>query len=237
MKRINLSNEAKRDAEVGYEMTSSKSKVIYVDSEGRNVENEKRLKSTLETDIDALAARFTDGLADALISGDPEVDMEMVGLKLEGLKKVYLTPGNKVAYGVNRTEHLYNLDGSEKLARPEKVELANVAVEGVPLKMSGKLFPKKEALRKFIFTRSYQIRHVNGLTFDFLYDMARRLQEADSMMIIGAGPKGMGPVILSTGGTPYRAFLEGRVDDSGYALILRLTNLEMKGIPETETKE
>ena len=33
---------------------------------------------------------------------------------------------------------------------------------------------------------------------------------------------------MSNGGTSYRAFLEGRVDGDRYALILRLTNLELK---------
>jgi hypothetical protein len=36
---------------------------------------------------------------------------------------------------------------------------------------------------------------------------------------------------MANGGTPYRAFLEGRVEGDRYALILRLTNLELKEIP------
>jgi hypothetical protein len=35
---------------------------------------------------------------------------------------------------------------------------------------------------------------------------------------------------MSNGGTPYRAFLEGRVDGDKYALILRLTNMELKSM-------
>ena len=35
---------------------------------------------------------------------------------------------------------------------------------------------------------------------------------------------------MQTGGTPYRAFLEGRIQGDSYALILRLTNLELKSL-------
>jgi len=47
-------------------------------------------------------------------------------------------------------------------------------------------------------------------------------------MLLGAGPKGNGPVVMSQGGTAYRAFLEGRVDGECYCLALHLSNLEMK---------
>ena len=83
----------------------------------------------------------------------------------------------------------------------------------------------------FMFKKSYQVQHVNGLTFDFLYDMAKKLHEANAMMLLGAGAKGVEPLVMANGGTPYRAFLEGRVEGDRYALILRLTNLELKEIP------
>lgn len=74
------------------------------------------------------------------------------------------------------------------------------------------------------------MQHVNGLTYDFLFDMAKKLAEADAMMLVGGGQKGIEPLVMANGGTPYRAFLEGRVDGDKYALILRLTNMELKSI-------
>ena len=50
------------------------------------------------------------------------------------------------------------------------------------------------------------------------------------MMLVGGGQKGTDPLVMANGGTPYRAFLEGRVDGDKYALILRLTNMELKPI-------
>jgi len=50
------------------------------------------------------------------------------------------------------------------------------------------------------------------------------------MMLLGGGAKGNEPIVMAGGGTPYRAFLEGRVDGDKYALILRLTNMELKSV-------
>lgn len=86
------------------------------------------------------------------------------------------------------------------------------------------------AVKKFVFSRKYQIKHVNGLTYDFLYDMAKTLAESNALMFMGGGPKGIEPIILTTGGEPQRGFLEGRIDGNKYCLILHLTNLELKNI-------
>ena len=37
--------------------------------------------------------------------------------------------------------------------------------------------------------------------------------------------------MLDRNGTPYRGFLEGRVDGDKYLLLLHLTNLELKELP------
>jgi hypothetical protein len=84
-----------------------------------------------------------------------------------------------------------------------------------------------------------QVQHVNGLTYDFLYGIAKELEEKDSLMLVGAGPKSNQPLIFQRGGTPYRGFLEGRTQGEKYMLILHLSNMELKK-PETNpegTKE
>ena len=234
MRKIHISNEAKRDAEVAFGNNIRRPKPIYKSANGSVTANERRLRTTMATTDVALVATYGEGLADALISGDPEVDMELMGLKLESLKRVYITPDQKVAYGVTLSEHMFLADGTEKEVRPESSTAANIALEGMPLRWTGKLIPKDKAMRMFMFKKSYQVQHINGLTYDFLFDMAKNLAEANAMMLVGAGAKGVDPVVLSNGGTPYRAFLEGRVDGDKYALILRLTNLELKAIPTAE---
>lgn len=231
MRKINISNEAKRDAEVAFGTTFHREKTVYKTAAGSVSTNERRLKTTMATTDEALVSQYGEGLADALIAGDPEIDMERMGLKLEDLKRIYITPDQKVAYGVTINEHVYLPDGTEKEVRPETTTLANISLEGVPLRWTGKLIPKEKAMRMFVFKKSYQVQHINGLTYDFLYDIAKKLDDAKSMMLLGGGTKGNEPVVMSNGGTPYRAFLEGRVDGDKYVLILRLTNLELKEIP------
>lgn len=230
MRKINLSNDSKRDAEVAYGTSFHRPSPVYKTADGKRGQSERRVKATMSTTDEALLAQYGEGLADALIAGDPEVDMERFGLKVEGVKKVYITPGQKVAYGVTLNEHVYLPDGTEKEVRPEQNTTANISTDGIPIRWTGKLIPREKAMRMFMFKKSYQIQHVNGLTYDFLFDMAKKLAEADSMMLVGGGQRGIDPLVMANGGTPYRAFLEGRVDGDKYALILRLTNMELKSI-------
>lgn len=229
MRKINISNEAKRNAEVAFGTTFRRLTPVYKTDNGLRVVNERRVRASLSTADNALIARFGDGLADALIAGDPEIDMERFGMKMEGIKRVYLTSDSKVAYGIQLNEHVFLADGTEKEVRSLQTTESNIAAN-IPLTWTGKLIPRSKALRMFVFKKSYQLQHVNGLTYDFLYDMARKLAETDSMMLVGAGPKGNAPLVMANGGTPYRAFLEGRVSDDKYILILRLTNLELKSL-------
>lgn len=230
MRKINISNDAKRNAEVAFGSTFHRPSPIFKTADGQRAKSERRVRTTLATADDALIARYADGLADALIAGDPEVDMEQFGKKIEGIKRVYLTPQGKVAYGVTLNEHVYLPDGTEKEIRPEQTTEANIALNDTPLRWTGKLIPRKQALRMFVFKKSYQIQHINSLTYDFLFDMAKKLADADAMMLVGAGPKGVAPLVMVNGGTPYRAFLEGRINGDKYTLILRLTNLELKSL-------
>ena len=52
------------------------------------------------------------------------------------------------------------------------------------------------------------------------------------MALVGAGPKGVGPLVLRDGGTPFRAFLYGEVEGNGaqarYRLLLLLSDQELK---------
>ena len=230
MRKINLSNESRRDAEVAYGTSFHRPSPMYKTREGGRVQSRRNVKATLATADDALIEKFGAGLADALVQGDPEVDMETFGLQVEGLKKVFLEPGGKVAYGVTLREHVYLPDGTEKEVRPDSTTEANISTDGIPVRWTGKLIPREKAMRMFVFKKSYQVQHVNGLTYDFLFEMAKKLADANAMMLVGGGPKGVAPLVMANGGTPYRAFLEGRVDGDKYALILRLTNLELKPI-------
>ena len=230
MRTINISNNSRRNAEVAFSGIPKANKLTYKTADGKTSYNERRIKATIETADESLLTKYGDSISEALIEGDPEVDIERCGMAIDEIKRVFVTAGNKVAYGVTLNEHLFLADGSIKEIRSKSSTTANIAIEGQPIRWSGKMIPRSEAVRKFIFRRSYQLHHINGLTFDFLYNMAKQLYEADAMMLLGAGAKGMDPLIVNNGGIPYRAFLEGRVTSDGYVLILRLTNMELKSI-------
>lgn len=234
MRKINITNENKRDAQVGFEGQLPKNTVRQVLPGDRQRQNVRILKTTLETDIDQLLANHDadpDKLAEALIAGDPEVDIEKTGQYIPQTRKLYVDHNNRIVYSIATEEIVFAADGTEKERRPYEQADANIATDK-PLRWSGKMIPKTKAINMFVFSRKYQVRHVSGLTYDFLYDMAKKLHEANSMMLIGGGEKGVSPLVFSSGGVSYRGFLEGRIQDEKYCLLLHLSNLELKEIPQ-----
>jgi hypothetical protein len=87
-----------------------------------------------------------------------------------------------------------------------------------------------------VFAGKVQLQHINGLTYDFLFGMAKELEEKNSLMFMGAGPKCNQPLVLRRGSSPYRGFLEGRTSGDKYLLVLHLSNLELKA-PDAAPKE
>ena len=229
MRKINIANDKKRDAQIGFELNPPKDSCHYRTMAGKTVSSGRFLRYSEKTVPEKLFAQYPD-LADSLINGDPEIEMELAGKKLEDMTKVYLSSDDKVVYSPCLMENIYAPDGSRKESKEAVALLANIADEALPLRWTGKMFPKKQALRKFVFARTYQLRHVNGLTFDFLYEMAKKLHDSNAMMLVGGGEKGNAPLVMTNNGTPYRGFLEGRISGDSFCLLLHLTNLELKGI-------
>jgi len=99
MRMLNLSNEKKRDAAVGFESLKQKSDIELVLPDGSLKQSARALKSTLATAPETLLARFGDAaaLAKGIMESDPEVDLERFGLQVMKTRKVYLTTQDKVA--------------------------------------------------------------------------------------------------------------------------------------------
>ncbi len=234
LRSLNLANDHQRDAVVGFDNAPTTTQVTMVLPDGTSPVRLKFLKTTAR--LDRLVAEAGDLLAlgQAIVDGDPEVDIEQVGRPLTNTHRIYVTADGSIAYRVTLQQVIHRPDGTEKERRDATKVPSNVALEDHPVRWSGRLFDKRDALRKFVFTRAYQVRHSSGLTYDFLYAMAEQLHDADALMFVGSGPKGTGPLVLTTGGEPYRGFLEGRVDGDRYALVLHLTNLELKALPTEE---
>lgn len=229
MSEINISNSADRDAVVVTTNVGSAKRVRWLDSESRQAQSIRIIKAPIDRDIDALKEQHGDlsKVAEALVAGDPEIDLDQTGRILSDTSRVYVDGDRKIVHKVKFWEIVRNPDGSERDRRPRKLLDTNLASE-TPLRWSGKYIKKEDACRKFVFSGKVQLRHVNGLTYDFLYGMAKELDEKNSLLLLGAGPKSAEPLILRRGGSPYRGFLEGRIDGDKYALILHFSNLELK---------
>ncbi|MDR2382421.1 MAG: hypothetical protein LBD76_00840 [Prevotellaceae bacterium] len=229
MRGINISNDKKRDAEVAFENITQKSKVKYVVDNGAEKQNIKILKSTIDLTEEVLVEKYgtLKALGEAIIESDPELDIEIIGRKISGTHKLYLNKDNKIAYRVNMLQIVRTPNGEEKERKDLAKIVSNITGDNL-VQWSGRKVPKEVAIRKFVFVQKYQIKHVSGLTYDFLYSMAKELHESKSLMFVGTGKKGVEPLIITSGGTPYRAFLEGRIEGDKYCLILHLTNMEVK---------
>jgi hypothetical protein len=239
MPTINLSNSKGRDATVGSVSVLKPLKVRWLDEQGRQVQTARVMKSDLGHDIAALDAQAggRDKVAHALIDGDPEIDLEAHGSMLRDTSRVYIDPDGKIVHKVKQFEIVKNPDGSVRERRPRKATLPNASGEAAPLKWSGKLMKKKDVYNKFVFASKRQIVHVNGLTYDFLFAMAKELQDTESLLLLGAGPKSNQPLVLTRGGQQYRGFLEGRTQGEKYCLILHLSNMELKAAGERKKDE
>lgn len=168
-----------------------------------------------------------------LIEGDPEVDLRLAGRLMRDATAVYLDPSAMlptIATDFKEVEVVYTPDGQEKERRSRVFRTANVDTTQ-PLKIVRRM-PLKECLTRFVFRGMQQLVHTDGLTFDFLFGLAKSLQDGQTMALVGAGPKGAGPLVLRDGGMPFRGFLFGEVEGSGdearYRLLLLLSDQELK---------
>ncbi len=230
MPEINLSNEVGRDAIVNMESVSIPLRVRWVDDRNRQARSVRVLKSTLDHDIVALSKQHDqdlDQVGQAIIDGDPEVNLEMTGSFLNATSRVYIDQDQHLVHRIQQFDVIKDPDGTERERRPREVPPQNVSSD-IPLKWTGKFIKKSEVVRRFVFANKLQLMHINGLTYDFLFAMAKDLEERDSMMLLGGGAKSNQPLILRRGSSPYRGFLEGRIDGDKYCLILHLSNLELK---------
>lgn len=233
IRAIHLANEKKRDAEIAFEAQIKKIQIHSVLADGSEKENVKILKTTVQREEEVLLKKYgeMDKLARALAEEDPDVDLETVGKMIRRTRKLWVDEENRIAYRVNLYRVIREPDGTERERRDLNKLPGNMNAE-VPLRWNGKKYPKDEAIRKFVFTKKYQIRHVNGVTFDFLYNIAKELHESRALGLVVAGKKGNEPILLSRGGQPYRGFLEGRVEGEKYCLILHLTDIELKELDD-----
>lgn len=230
IRAIHIANDRKRDAEVAFDAQSVGSPLRRVLPTGEEPVGVRLLKSTAAMNRSLWERYDLETLARVLVDEDPDVDIELTGRKLRRTRRIFVDRNYEIVYHVNLYRVIRNADGTER-ERKEVAKVPGNVNDRLPLRWTGRMYPRQEVVRRFVFPRSYQLRHINGATFDFLYRMAEKLHKADAMVLVGAGGKGTDPILLNRGGQPYRGFLEGRVDGERYCLILHLTDIELKSLP------
>lgn len=195
---------------------------------GADVTFKRFLGTTQQGSHEGLLAAHGDDYAQALIDGDPEVDMERIGRAIGETSQVFLSSTGEVLHAPPKVvEVIFGTDGAER-ERKEPTDRESNANDTLPVRWTGRRLKKSDAVRRFVFVRSLALTHQDGLTYDFLHEMAKDLAESGELVMMGAGETGKDPLVLQTNGTPYRAFLEGRVDGARYKLLLHLSNMELK---------
>ena len=201
----------------------------YVDGVGTPVRFSRRIKATDRTSHTALHERYRDpeAFAQALINGDPEADLDAVGRETGACDRVFVGSDGKPLYSAEIVEVRYDRDGIEVERKPPIDVPANL-VPDTPPAWSGRLLTLQEAARRYAFTRAYQVRHTNALEFDFLHGLATHLGESGSLVLVGSGPRGTGPLIPERNAAPMKGFLSGQVRDDAYRLVLHLAPFELR---------
>jgi hypothetical protein len=225
--KIHISNATNRDATVVATSTPVKEKTI-PSKAGKPVVFQRYVAAGEGKIHEALVKEFGDSYSKQLIDSDPEIDFELVGRTISGTNTVLLDKdGQPLFCAPEVLEIIYGPDGKE-VERRTPVEIAPNINEEVPVKWTGKLIPRAELVRKYAIKRSMQLRHVDGVTYDFLYAIAKELDEKDSVMLLGGGEAGKGPLVLQSNGSPYRGFLDGRIKEDKYVLLMHLSSMELK---------
>lgn len=236
---LSITDERKRDAQIELRSPARSESTRWTSrNDHAHLKLERLVKSTEKTSLDALTRALGTPVAisRALVEGDPEIDLEQVGRRLGHATRVWVGATGQVLYAARILSVVVAPDGTEK-SRADFIDVEATVGEDQPaIAWSGRLMPAEQVVRKFALVRKQQLRHVNGLTFDFLFDIAKSLEASMQMLVVGAGPRGQQPLIFQTNGAPFRGFLEGRTQGETYMLVMHLSNLELKSVaPKTVT--
>ena len=231
-RKIRIADHRGRDATVLLVPVSHRVEKRYQNMEGTPVESIRRIKNSADTHTDLLLKRYPDpdDLARALITEDPDVDIELAGRATGSCDRVYMSDEGKIIYTPGIMEIRCAPDGTEIERRPKRIRPANTITPTPPV-WSGRLIPVDDAVKHYVFTRAYQVMHQNALEFDFLFGIASYLHERESMVQVGSGRNGRGSLILERNGTGYRGFLQGKIMGDAMRLVLYLSTYELT-IPE-----
>lgn len=166
---------------------------------------------------------------EALITSDPEIDLNWAGRIVDTCSRAFFKRGStSVESAFEVIDVVFNADGTEKERRPYAPKSANSNHDTFPV-VVGKFVPVEKFLNSFVITRTYALLHDTGVTFDFLFQLAKKLADSNSVALLGAGAKGNAPIIFQDGGKGYRCALMGKIEEGNrYQLLVLVLGQELK---------
>jgi len=171
-----------------------------------------------------------ENLNELLRDKDCDVDIEVAGKIINKSIRIIVDKDMKPVYSYREYEILIQPDGTRK-EKIHSIRYPNLNEE-FPVKISDKLIDPIDIVKNYIISHSFFITHTDGVTYKFLYEIAKNLSnEKKFARLISYDPisKKPSPLILREGGKPFAGiFLEGRIKGDEYCLILHLSEQELK---------
>lgn len=208
--------------------THGAKKYYRLSPDGKMVDNKRYL--IFDRDTSNLKLLEESDLAKKLKDDDIDVDMNITGRYIKSTSRISVKNNYDPVYNFKSFDVITRPDG-KKQERPHERSSGNIHGT-LPVKITEELYEPKELLLGYVFRKSYFITHYDGASYKFLFDIAKKLFLSGKFALVEAynsETKKKEPLVLYDGGRKFpRAFLEGRVKDDAYCLILHISDQELK---------
>ena len=227
-RQIHIADHKGRESTVSFASLRHKQELNY-SYNNESVQHVRLLSDSKETNIQTLSNQYKTDLFEKIVNDHVDINIEQFGRSITETDIALMDSDSAILYSAPKwQEEIYNNKHElQKTQSPVELE-ANVREDTPPLRWTKNFVSREQGVIKFVFKKSLQLFHTDGLTFEFLFNMAKELHDKNQMVLLGAGDKGTDPMILQNNGTPYRGFLDGYVKEKKYKLYIRLSNQELK---------
>ncbi|MHA1745607.1 MAG: hypothetical protein ACTSWW_06380 [Promethearchaeota archaeon] len=202
----------------------------YRKADGSRVKSVKILAYDTTLSTKKLLQDHEQDFSTKLKNEDFEVDIESAGKIIPKTKRIVVDKNFQPVYAYKEMDILRKPSG-EEIRRDHQTSKANIN-EVIPVVVSDNYLHPKEVLLKYVFQRSYFLIHKDDTSYGFLFELAKFLADRNQFArVFSFNPetKEPEPLVLYQGGTLFSAaFLEGRIRDKEYCLILHLSDRELK---------
>jgi hypothetical protein len=206
--------------------------------DGKEVHNTKRAIVPYDNEF-MERLRYDENLLQEFLENDNEIDLELTGKRISRTFRILLNQDNELCY--NFTEYQIQKDRQGRIIpcvecgelfckhQVKKRTKSNINEDQKPvIFIKPMMLDKLEAIKRWSFGRSYQLRHVDGLTFKFCYELSQKLHKSGKMVLMAPIEENTPQkIVLRNNTAPFYAWLEGRINGDKYALILHRATLKI----------